>query len=159
MPAAWLSGYAACNQEILRANPMGKKFVLLCLCVWVLSACNLAVRTPDSAASGLTAENLARSGQDHMETASAGSGNRTLVTRCYPPADWPLHIVAPGDTLSGIAVRSNSTAVELAAANCIADPNMLVAGRSIRVRQLPIAPTPTSAALDSMEQNQNASVQ
>jgi hypothetical protein len=133
---------------------MGKQLLFLSLCVWALSACNLALRSPDSGAAPPTANQTnSRAGQVYDQAATP-----QLSARCYPRGDWPQYTVMAGDTLSGIAVRSNSSAAELAAANCLANPNLLVAGQSLYVRQIPVAATPTHEATDTLEQNRNNSV-
>ncbi|MGH3443679.1 MAG: LysM peptidoglycan-binding domain-containing M23 family metallopeptidase [Nitriliruptorales bacterium] len=44
-----------------------------------------------------------------------------------------VHVVAPGETLSGIAARYGTSVAELARANGIADPNRIVAGERLRI--------------------------
>ena len=58
---------------------------------------------------------------------------------CPPPAGWILLPVQPGETLEGLAQRHNTTAQQLAQANCLLTQN-LVAGYNI---YLPASATTT----------------
>ncbi len=59
---------------------------------------------------------------------------------CVPaqPAGWTTYTIQPGDSLSAIAIGSMSTLGDVALANCISDPRMIVAGSTIFVPQTPI---------------------
>ncbi|WP_051386161.1 GH25 family lysozyme [Actinokineospora inagensis] len=59
-----------------------------------------------------------------------------------PPAPGGTYVIAPGDTLSGIAVRFGTTVAALAALNGIADPNRIQARATLR---LPTPGTPGPA--------------
>jgi LysM repeat protein len=62
-----------------------------------------------------------------------------------PPADGEIeYTIRPGDTLAKIARRFDSTVEAVAGRNGIADPNRIVAGRTIVIPQ-PGAPEPTTA--------------
>jgi LysM repeat protein len=59
------------------------------------------------------------------------------------PAPSSRYTIAPGDTLSGLALRFGVTRAALVAANGLANPNQLVAGRALVV---PPAGTPAAPA-------------
>ncbi len=64
-------------------------------------------------------------------------------THCIPPAGWKTYIVQPGDTLYHIASLYGLNYRYLQHANCLSNPNKLVAGQTIYVPNLPtITPTP-----------------
>ena len=69
---------------------------------------------------------------------------------CTPRNDWPVYTVEAGDTLYSIADRSDTTVDTLQAANCLADPNTIGVGQSLRVPKQPEprepAATPEPAA-------------
>ncbi len=56
------------------------------------------------------------------------------------------HTVRPGETLSGIAARYGTSAAALAAANDLADPDRIHAGRTLRVPATTTAARPSRAA-------------
>jgi LysM repeat protein len=58
------------------------------------------------------------------------SGQPFVATAVASPS---LHTVAPGETLSGIAFLYGSTTESLAAANQLADPNLIAVGQSLSV--------------------------
>ncbi|MGQ9889717.1 MAG: polysaccharide deacetylase family protein [Aggregatilineales bacterium] len=60
---------------------------------------------------------------------------------CAPRTDWDTYTVAEGDVLFHIAARFNTTVDDLAAANCLATPNLIFAGQTLYV------PPQTPAAL------------
>lgn len=64
---------------------------------------------------------------------------------CTVRADWPVYVVASGDTLGSIARRVNSTVGELSTANCLANANAIFTGQSLRVPRTPV--TTTDAAI------------
>jgi LysM repeat protein len=68
-----------------------------------------------------------------------------LSAGCAPNTSWPIYTIAPGDTLSSIAQRVNSTVAALAQANCLANPNTIAVGQRIRVPSLPAATAPPPA--------------
>ncbi len=58
----------------------------------------------------------------------------TSTEGCTPRADWTLiYEVQFDDALARIAERYNTSVEALAAANCIADPNVIVVGQRLRV--------------------------
>lgn len=71
-----------------------------------------------------------------------------LDQTCQPRTDWAFtYVVRPGDTLSGIAAWYNVSTAALAQGNCIADPDLVYAGQSLRVpnaSQPPTAAPPTA---------------
>jgi LysM repeat protein len=46
------------------------------------------------------------------------------LTNCTPQTAWPVYTVAQGDTLGQIAQRTGTDATQLAAANCLANPEL-----------------------------------
>ena len=72
------------------------------------------------------------------------------ASACTPRNDWPVYTVEAGDTLYSIADRSDTTDDVLQAANCLADPNKINVGQSLRVPKQPepreSAATPEPAA-------------
>lgn len=57
----------------------------------------------------------------------------TPFSNCVPRRDWPTYQVQPGDTLFSIARRAGIRLADLLLANCISDPNNLIAGLTLRV--------------------------
>jgi LysM repeat protein len=53
------------------------------------------------------------------------------------------YIVQAGDTLGILAQRTASTVSQIAAANCLTNPNLLAAGQVIRLARQPVLPTTT----------------
>ena len=76
-------------------------------------------------------------------TISSGTGNtgNNTNTTCTPRTEWPVMGVASGDTLSGIAGRTNSTVDVLVQANCLLNADAIFAGQQLRVPIVPIQPT------------------
>lgn len=77
-------------------------------------------------------------------------GTHTPVpTVCVPREDWRATVtVRSGDVLSRIAARYNLPAAELAAGNCLTNPDRIRIGQVLRVPSVPTAtppnaPTPT----------------
>ncbi len=66
------------------------------------------------------------------------------------------YTVAPGDTLSAIAKKFNTTADLLSMANAIADPNYIRAGQVLMVPDANMASDP-DVSLDILDQQQMAS--
>lgn len=68
-----------------------------------------------------------------------------------------IHVVRPGDTLSGIAARYGSSVAALARVNRIADPNLVTIGTKLRVPagrgrssgRAPVPATSVAASLDA----------
>lgn len=83
-------------------------------------------------------------------TAFAAQPARAQLSSCVPRSDWTgTYRVSPGETLYRIAARFGMLATELAAGNCIVDPNRVNAGQVLRVPDNsnppptgPITPTP-----------------
>ena len=67
-----------------------------------------------------------------------------------PRAGWKAYVVRPGDNLTGIAAAHGTTVAKLAEANQLANPSMIVAGRSLHVpapsRPAAAPSSPASAA-------------
>jgi LysM repeat protein len=64
------------------------------------------------------------------------------ISSCVPRGDWAYrYTVQPGDTLSKIAQRGNTTAAALAAGNCLVSADVIAVGQVLRT------PNPVSASL------------
>ncbi len=68
------------------------------------------------------------------------------ATACTRYTAWPLYTVVTGDTLGNIAQRAGTTTAQLAAANCLADTNLIYAGQQLYVPQIPATNTPGPTA-------------
>ncbi len=66
-------------------------------------------------------------------------GMAAAVSMSVPAARAGVHVVAPGETLSGIAARYGTTVQALAAANDLRDPSLILAGQHLRVPEWAIA--------------------
>jgi soluble lytic murein transglycosylase-like protein len=69
-------------------------------------------------------------------------GTAAAVWMSAPAARAGVHVVAPGETLSGIAARYGTSVQALAATNGLRDPSLILAGQHLRV---PARATATSA--------------
>jgi soluble lytic murein transglycosylase-like protein len=67
----------------------------------------------------------------HRGTVAVGTA--AAVWASAPAARAGVHVVAPGETLSGIADRYGTTVERLVALNEIADPSLILAGQRLRV--------------------------
>src|SRR5438046_1677229 len=59
---------------------------------------------------------------------SAPSGTGTPGAGCTPRTDWPMMVIAEGDTLSGIAAQTGVSVTDLVAANCLTDASSIISG-------------------------------
>ncbi len=125
-----------------------KQTGLALLLLVILSACSLSATPPEEAAQRITPtlavtallptpEPIATEPSSPTATSLPQSGESSPAISCNPRTDWPLYTVVSGDTLANIARLVNSTTGTLTEANCLANPNMLVAGQHIRVPMLP----------------------
>ena len=73
--------------------------------------------------------------------------NVTFTSTCTPRTDWPVYTVQPGDSLLTIANQTGSTTHELTVANCLSNPNLIIAGTTLYVPRLPAAPSTVPPAL------------
>ncbi len=94
---------------------------------------------PGGAASTHTPQPTATPIPTLPDTSDVGNVSPPCVVR----SDWPVYVVVTGDTLASIARRAGSSVTELATANCLDDPNTLLAGQQLRVPRVPAPPTPT----------------
>jgi tetratricopeptide (TPR) repeat protein len=62
---------------------------------------------------------------------------RDVLRRSNEVYDYVTHVVEPGEYLTALARRYNSTVEAIAAANDIADPNNIIAGQEILIPTLP----------------------
>lgn len=75
---------------------------------------------------------------------STTSGGGVVQPSCTPRTDWPTYQVVSGDTVSSLALRTDTTIEALVAANCLANANQLSVGQVLRVPKTPRAlPTNT----------------
>jgi LysM repeat protein len=58
------------------------------------------------------------------------------------PAGWQPYLVQPGDTVGSLAACSGASVAQIAAANCLASANVILAGQGLWLPRL-CAPTPT----------------
>lgn len=68
-------------------------------------------------------------------------------TACMPPAGWVKYVVQPGDNLYRIGLSYGMSAADLQRANCLPSPNLIFAGNTIYVPNIPtltpvFSPTP-----------------
>ncbi|HSH01192.1 MAG TPA: LysM peptidoglycan-binding domain-containing protein [Anaerolineae bacterium] len=70
----------------------------------------------------------------------------TTTPTCTPPTDWITYQVQPGDILSVLASRTNTTTNTLININCLTNPNRLEPGQTLYLPQIPqnIPPTATN---------------
>lgn len=69
-----------------------------------------------------------------------------VVTTTSDKAVNGLYTVRPGDTLARIAAANDTTVVQLASANHLADANSITVGQVLRMWAAPVASTPAPAA-------------
>jgi LysM repeat protein len=69
-----------------------------------------------------------------------------VLPNCRVRTDWPIYVVAGGDTLGSIAGRINSSINELTQGNCLSNPNLITPGQQLRVPRLPPLPNPDTQA-------------
>jgi hypothetical protein len=79
------------------------------------------------------------------------TGTTTPATRitdsgCSVPADWPVYVIQPGNTLFSIARAVGSTVRELSEANCLEDVDTIFVGYELAVPRLPERPVATGIA-------------
>ncbi len=81
-------------------------------------------------------------------TATAVASNPTLAASATPVCKvqqaWPVYMVQAGDTLFNIGRHVGLTVAELAAANCLADVQLIVIGQPLHV---PVEIVPTATAV------------
>jgi LysM repeat protein len=89
--------------------------------------------------------------QDQLRDNSNDNGAVSVPADCTvnPPQNWVRYTIRLGDTLSGLAQRTNARLGDLALANCIRDPRMIMVGADIF---LPSQPSP---ALGNTNANSN----
>lgn len=73
-------------------------------------------------------------------TTSSGSSQ----TSCTPRSDWQTYQVAAGDTISSLALRTDTTIEALVVGNCLSNANQISVGQTLRVPKTPrVLPTNT----------------
>jgi LysM repeat protein len=132
--------------------------ILLAGLLLVTAACTLSAAptdTPPTAVVSLPTD-TPRAAQPPTQTPAptntpAGSSGGNIT--CTPRADWPtMYVVVSGDTLASIARRANSTVNELAAGNCLSNPNAINAGQQLRLPRPPQAAPPPTATFPPTNQ-------
>ncbi len=83
----------------------------------------------------------------NVQVQSGYSGNTANTTYygwgCTPRYDWTYgYVIQPGETLSNIAWRAGVSVDALAQGNCIANPNTIYAGQTLRLPRPIAAPPP-----------------
>jgi hypothetical protein len=64
---------------------------------------------------------------------------------CRVRTEWPTYIVQRGDTLAHIAGQAQTTVATLTTANCLTNPDRIIAGQSIYIpQQVAVIPSPTA---------------
>jgi hypothetical protein len=117
----------------------------------MMAACNLNTvpteRPPTQVGQILTPIPLPTQGatftpRPQATTTPASNGGNS---GCTPRADWTIvYVVVAGDTMSSLAVRTNSTVNELTSGNCLSNPNAISVGQRLRVPRTPQSlPPPT----------------
>ncbi|MBI1257718.1 MAG: LysM peptidoglycan-binding domain-containing protein [Chloroflexi bacterium] len=77
----------------------------------------------------------------------ASTATPTPEAACAPRTDWPYrYVIQVNDNLASIALKLNMRTADLQAGNCIADPNRLIAGQTIRVPRPVATATPVPTA-------------
>lgn len=105
------------------------------LLILVTAACTLSNRPPEtptlepSPTARLTATPVVI---DARSTPQPTQASGTLPN-CTPRTDWPVFTVPPGMTLLTMAFIGGISVEELAEANCLANPDSIFAGQTLRV--------------------------
>ena len=123
------------------------RYIILLIAILLATACNLSANVAPTPTQIVMVPTLRpieteRPAPTNTPRATATSGSPV----CTPRGDWTIiYSVVAGDTLGSIAARTNSTTGELAAGNCLANPNNIVVGQQLRVPRVPSAPPPPTA--------------
>ncbi|MBL8132327.1 MAG: LysM peptidoglycan-binding domain-containing protein [Anaerolineae bacterium] len=109
--------------------------VLLSLFVLLgTAACNLSRATPappaTTAPQTATETRISRTAIPTITPMDLSSPTPGAVCGA-PPSGWVAYVVLPGDTLGDLAAATGRTTLELAQANCLAEPYILIAGQTI----------------------------
>lgn len=80
------------------------------------------------------------------DTATPAPTTSPAPTTCSPRTDWISYSVVSGDTLGSLARRTNSTISQLAAANCLDDPDRLRTGQRLYLPRVPVAEDPPTVS-------------
>lgn len=100
-----------------------------------------------AAANGLAPDTFVVAGQS-LAIPAPGAGAATSGPAAPAPAPAPApsgSTIQPGETLSAIAARLGTTPAALAVANGITDPNLILAGTTLRSAAGMATPAPTSS--------------
>ncbi|MBC7869240.1 MAG: LysM peptidoglycan-binding domain-containing protein [Chitinophagaceae bacterium] len=121
---------------------MFRKMLILCLII-VLVGCNLNNNDADSGVGNLATATIAPAATESPD----GSATSAPIG-CTPRPDWLAYTILPGDTLTGIAVRTGSSVDALIQGNCLQNPDTLDIGQTLLVPQTP-SNNPSTLAPDS----------
>ena len=125
---------------------MGRSAVLLILVLLIAAttACNLSRTAPTATAGPATATFTQPTRDPNLIPSVTPIGAATATPLpgtpavCTVPPGWFPYIVEPGDTLTDIAARTNSTVQELVVRNCLTSPDAIFVGQTLYVpTQLP----------------------
>ncbi len=123
---------------------LGHWLVLLAALSFMVLACNLGGAATLNFTPSPFPTQMAVATEANSQTPAA-----TGTVVCIPRSDWPSIVIAPGDTLSGIAAQVGSTVDELAKANCISSPAAITGGETLYVPSVPsgaATPSPESVS-------------
>lgn len=133
-----------------------RRFGWLALLLLILPGCAFTTHLAHSVPVGSTPRPLIAT------SAPPSTGTPIVAENCTPRDDWELYIVRAGDTLGALAQRTGSTIPALMTANCIENPDRVLADQPIRVPRppdpLPTAPpvTPTPVVCPPLPPTNNA---
>lgn len=134
-----------------------RKILGICLLVWIMMACTLTNQPPVEETPQVTEEiSLFPSATPTVTITASPSPTATrtpvpqpTLVNCIPRTNWPVYVVAVGDTLSLIAAHISSSANELAQANCLSNPNLITPGQRLYVPRLPPDPDTQAGAIQA----------
>jgi LysM repeat protein len=104
-------------------------------------ACSLGAPASNPEPSAIPTSELTATPDETTAVSAENTLQPTPSQTCVPRTDWQTTVVAPGDTLSGIAQRSGTTVDDLIAANCLANADAIAAGQTLVVPFAPANPT------------------
>ena len=92
-------------------------------------------------------------------TATVGASSTECVPA--PPQGWAEYTIQAGDTLSGLAARGGVTIDDVAAANCLSDTRIIIAGTRLYLPEnlspaQPVAPPAVGSDNDNMNDNRDS---
>jgi hypothetical protein len=119
-----------------------RRIGVLVIVLWACAGCNLtrALPTPTPDPRPPTATNPPPLVPTLFPSITPLGGVGTVPDQgeCPIPQGWIEYVVQPGDSLSVLAENVGSTVEALVAANCLTDPNNLIADQPIYLPRIPI---------------------